>query len=526
MDNDINLVEAKRNFFNRLQRKNKVNKSKIEELDVDSIGISLNYQQIDLMNYAWGNNVTYENYQNNLLSLEEYSTYENIRERHLMILDDLRHDEVLPLKIRDVFDKIYDQTKNNNNITDEVLVSTIEKLTTRLSTDLQHHIFNKLNTLYRVSYEGIKDMKIEETRKLYSHINNDFTSITLKDLCDYKHYVNFNGSYNRSDLEKSLKFCYDNDKQVRIGNLISYKSFPNYLKDLPREIVKQKLLTYVDDLTRYIKNYNVLHTRMDRKNIIYSIDIISDLITDDAPYIYRGNLTESSLSGFLSVLSFEDILDVIKVAKNNLPNVNFVYNENCLEIKEKRDKLKDILRTINEYETKNNIKLIDTLGIKMHVNLDVLKDDLIEMFNDLSEFKMPFAITEFDLYATVDMLENNTSKEIEILRERFISDLCNIITNLQASKVIKLDSFTIDSVNDKQNEMLTIINKKRKEQNLPLLVTVYGGYYDSNMDKKELADVGIKYSESGGLDFFYGAVIIMSLVLIVTVVSYVFIKFI
>ena len=52
-------------------------------------------------------------------------------------------------------------------------------------------------------------MKIDEARKLYSNVNNDFTSITIKDLCNYKNYVNYNGSYNREDLERVLKFCYD-----------------------------------------------------------------------------------------------------------------------------------------------------------------------------------------------------------------------------------------------------------------------------------------------------------------------------
>ncbi len=525
MDNDINIVEEKRKFFNRLQRKNKVNKSKIEELDIDSIGISLNYQQIDLMNYSWSDNIKYESYQNKLLPFSDFSK-KNERKRHLMILDDLRKDTKLPEKIRDVFDKIYDQTVNNKNITDGVLTSTLDKLTTRLSTDLQHHIFKKVNELFRVSYIGIKDMKIEEARKLYSYVNNDFTSITIKDLCDYKNYVNYNGSYNRDDLERALKFCYDNDKQVRIKDLISYDSFPSYLKEEPKEVVKQKLLTYIDDLTRYIKNYNVIHTRIDRKNFIRSIDIISSLITDDVPYKYRGNLSDYNESGILSVLSLEDILDVIKVARNNLPTVSFVYNEDGLENVDKRKKVKEIIKAINEYEKKNNLKLIDVLGIKMHVSLDVLNDSLLDMFNDLSELNLPIAITEFDLHATTDMLENNTSNEIEILRERFISDLCNMITNLQISKVIKFDSFTIDSVNNKQNEMLEIINEKRRENNLPQLLTIYGGYYDDNMEKKEIPDFGLKYSESGGVDFFYGAIIIVSLALIIAAVCFVFIKFI
>jgi len=524
MDNEVNLVEAKRNFFNKLQRKNKVNKSRIEDLDIDSIGVVLNYQQIDLMNHAWDSDIKFESYKNNLLPYEEYCNKKTDRKRHLMILDNLRKDIKIPEKIKEIFDKIYEQTINNNKITDSIFVSTMDKLTTKLSSDLQYHIFNKVNSLYRVSYPGIKEMTIDETRRLYSNINRDFTSITIKDICSYKSYVNFNGSYNRDDLERVLKFCYDNDKQVKIKDLISYNNFPGYLMEQPKEIVKQKILTYVDDLTRYIKNYNVIHTRTDRKNFISSIDILSDLITDKEPFIYRGNLNSKEEAGILSILSFEDILDIISVAKKNLSTVSFCYNENGLEDKRIRNIYKEVLKAINTYEEKNNIKLIDEIGIKMHVDLDVLNDDIIDMFNDLSELKMPISITEFDLHATIDMINNNTSSEIEILRERFISDLCNIITNLKVSKVVNFNSFTIDSVNDKQNDALIKLNELRKLENKDILLTIYGGYYNNDMEKKESEEISLKFSESGGIDFFYGAIILVAMALIITAVTYLFMR--
>lgn len=524
MDNDINIVEAKNNFFNKLQIKNNINKSRIEDLDVDSVGIVLNYQQIDLMSNALENDIKFESYKNNLLSYEEYCDKTSDRKRHLMILDNLRKDEKIPEKIKDVFDKIYDQTVNNSNITDSVFTSTMDKLTTRLSSDLQHYIFDKVNSLYRVSYPGIKDMTIDETKKLYSNINKDFTSITIKDICGYKSYVNYNGSYNREDLERILKFCYDNDKQVRINNLISYNSFPDYFFSQSKEIVKQKILTYIDDLTRYIKNYNVIHTRTDRKNFISSIDILSDLITEKEPFIYRGNLNSKDSAGILSILSFEDLLDIISVARKNLPTVSFCYNEDNLENKKRRVIFKEILKAIKNYEEKNNIKLIDEIGIKMHVDLDVLNDDLVSMFTDLSEFKMPVSITEFDLHATIDMINCNTSNEIEILRERFISDLCNIITNLKVSKVIEFNSFSIDSINDKQNDALIMINNIRKQENKELLLTVYGGYYKNDMEKKESAEINLSFSESGKIDFFYGAIILVAMALIIAVVTYLFMR--
>ncbi len=529
-NNDNKIINARNEFFNKLRKKNEINHSRIEELDLDNIGVVLNYQQIDLMTFALGNNkIGYKKYQDNLLPINEFFTDESKKIRNLLVIKDLINDELLPIKVRDTFKRIYDETKNNQSISNFLLMKTMNKLTSKLSIDLQHIIFGKFNGSYRIAKEGIKEMSYDESLKLFSYIDNDFSSITLGEVTSYKIYVNYNGFYNKNDFEKMLKFCYENDKHVRINVLTNYDSFPDYLYKQSKEIVKQKLLTYVDDITRYIKNYNITHKRIDRKPFIRSIDVFSDLITDVEPFEWRGNLKDVKESGWQSILSLEDLCDVIKVARNNLPDIDFVYNENKLEKQAKRIKVMEVLNAIKLYENKHKVKLIDTIGIKLHLDLNILNEDVINMFQDFSNLKMPISITEFDLCATYDMIANNNNLEIEILRDRFISDLCNIITNIQMSKTIKFDSISIDSITDIQNPLLTSINIKRQEENLPLLKTIYGGMYSASMDKKddiikEKSSRKDKNKEKGIAETAYLFIIVLILMIIITIVSYIFVK--
>lgn len=520
MNNDIAITEAKKSFFNKLNLKNKINKTKLEELDLDNIGIELNYQQVALMKLAYKNEVAYKNYQDKLLSCEDFSNNKNAIARHLLILKDLFDDVKLPDKVRSTLRRIYDETVSNNKITDEILMMTLYRLISKLSMDLQSYIYEKLSMNHQVAYEGIKEMDVDACKNMLDLLN-DYTSITIKDVAGYNYYVNYNGSYNKKELENMLDFAYENGKQVRIKDLISYNNFPFYLKDCSKEVIKDKLLKYVDDITKFIANYNEVHPRRDRKLVVRSIDIVSSLITDDNP-TWRGNVNNDF--SWQTVLTIADLLDIIKVARNNLPNVDFVYNENKMEDANKRTHVFNLIKSIRDYEKQNGIRLINTIGLKMHVNLDLMQEDIVNMFNDLTNYNMPVAITEFDLYAPYDMITVNNESEIEILRDRFISDFYNLISNFKLSNTLKFDSVNISSISDLQNPMLTIINEERETNNLPKLKTIYGGFYTNDMKNKDSVPVRYKDLEKGSADLLYGGLIIGGLLVIIAIVCFFFMK--
>ena len=170
------------------------------------------------------------------------------------------------------------------------------------------------------------------------------------------------------------------------------------------------------------------------------------------------------------------------------------------------------------------ITLLKCPGIGSTKALNYIVDNNFSLEKCITNIEKIIPKTEFDLYATYDMIANNTHEQIEILRERFISDLCNLIANFIRDGSIKMTSFTIDSLNDKQNHMLTVLNDVRRINGEPIFLTVYGGYYYDNFDRKE-GNVKLSLvSTKGGMDILYGLVIIAVLIIVIAVVSHIFVN--
>lgn len=524
--NNNELNAARKAYFDEIAEKNIIDHTRLDKLDVEHIGITLNYQQIKLMQLALkGNETLYRLYQDSLIDFYDVFTETGKKKRLLLVLEKLLADEDIPTNTFNILKDIYDQSKNNPKIDSKMIEKIMITFLFKLSTSVQDLIYKKVKEYGTVEKEGIKKMTSEEAIKLFNYVDKDYTSITIDSTAKYENYVLPNGSFYRDELKNILEFAYENDKQVRINALISKIQLPNYIKKLPKEVIKQKLISYVDDITKYISMYNSRYTRTDRQLFIRSIDCFNELLDFEYPYNER-------TSGWQEFLSLDDLCDAIKVARQNLPEVDFVYNEPFLEDKVKRKQMHIMLNKIKKYEIRENVKLIDTIGTQMHVNLDVQKDDIEDMLEFLSKLDLKVAITEFDVCPSEDMLENNTKEEIEILRERFISDLCNVITSFQLSKKIDFDSVSIWTVSDSQSFMTSLINEKRLQEKKPLLVNVYGGMYDVNMNRKykEPNKRGRKKSkksdEKGAAEGVYVSAIVGILVIIIIVVIYLFTKFI
>lgn len=426
-------------------------------------------------------------------------------------MKELIADKELPAKTKEVITKIYEQTKTNPDIKAVTIKDVIDKLISKLSSDLQDLVYYKLNKLGRVEFEGIRDMSFEEALKLFNYINKDYTSITILDEANFNSFVNPNGSYNKDDLKTILDFAYENDKEVIIGSLIGDK-VPSYLQEMPKELIKQRLINYIDEVTRYISVYNSKHKRIDRKPMIRSVNAFYRL--NDNP--------------FLKIFSTQELCDIIMVARKNLPSTLLSYDEVDLELLNNRYLLISKINEIMKYNQKNKVKLVDIIGTQMHVDLDVTKSDIIKMFEDLTTFELPIAINEFDVRPTEFMLVNNSHKEIEILRDRFISDFCNVITNLNLSKIVVFDSITIDSISDNQSPRLTAINLSRRMNKEPTFRTLYCGMYDANMDKKEerfRIKNKNKENNKGFADTLYVGVIVLGLLTVIAVVVFIFLRY-
>ena len=109
-----------------------------------------------------------------------------------------------------------------------------------------------------------------------------------------------------------------------------------------KKLVKQRLTSYVDETTKFIRDNDYTST-------VRSIDVFNELLNrfalvGNTPYMYRGDIeqvkTEMSngqlevddniKSGWLKHLDINDLCEVIAVARQNLPDIDFMYNDDNL----------------------------------------------------------------------------------------------------------------------------------------------------------------------------------------------------
>lgn len=509
------------------------NRKTLQNLDIAYNGITLNNQDIDLMMIACSNtpeelqraldiitnikltlDVTdmsedefiaarenaYNAYLDGLSSRNEWIRHPEIREsgkiKYLINSGILSVDELKVLK--DVLD--------GTGTASEKFKKIIEAMPTRI-----HEISKVIRDFEPIEKEGITSMTIEKSRELYEQIMNNYNSITIDEEMKYGNIVLADGTFDFEHLSKSLDFCREIGKEVRLNTLMFYMDFPNNLKGLPvneesRQLVKNRLMDYVDSTTRFIgENYSDIVRSIDVFNELLNRHPLSGSVVDNDRYIelmesfgldpkgdyyLRSELPQiESLysnfdnvdAGWMRYLSLEDICDVISVARRNLPDVDFMYNDDHLVDDAKLGPTSSLLKKIQAYEATHGVKLIDSIGTQMHIDNNVSNESIRRMLLELSRFGLPIEVTEFDLAMTSDV-EGLSDDVIQAMRLKKIDDIHGIVDELGDRCGIR--GFTIWSKTDSQNFRVHIENEQRIRNGEEPITTLHGGFFSEDMSVK------------------------------------------
>ena len=123
-----------------------------------------------------------------------------------------------------------------------------------------------------------------------------------------------------------------------------------------------------------IATYNQKSLKENGYEVVKSVDIFNELITRfsndfNGQYLNKEDVSKNNNleAGWQKFLSIEDLCSVALVARKNLPNVEFVYNDINLEDKSKLPILKSIIDRIQSFEEKNK----DSINDKDSINEDV-----------------------------------------------------------------------------------------------------------------------------------------------------------
>ena len=564
VEQKLEEIKTQEELLNRL-------KEKITELPIN-VGITLNMQQIDILSIINSNSkeelvknlskivILDSETKDELLSQEKdleeikkdivtryQESLTSYNDYHFS-LDKQEYKKELNKRLKYIVNNVpFDDAEKQLflNILKESSTTLEEKVVIikeTLNRSTSEKIFSLLSRLKFVEKEGIKDTSYEAFVELAKHFK-DYDIINVDEVAKYSSYVRSDDGYNREDLIKVLDFAKENGKQVRLNALLFYMDIPDKLDRLPntpqnKELVKNKLRDYIDDISKLINEYNEQCKKEGKKPVVKTVEVLNELLNRFSMdgivnYDYRGNidtddhrvtkdnpLYDHIRGGWLRFLSVEDLCEIVEDARRNLPDVEFMINETNLEDPKKIEGFKDlIMDKIHAYEEEHQVKLIDSIGTQMHLDENskvYSKEDIIEMFKALSQLGYPFEITEYDLRVSDSFINSHTEDEINAYKNEKEKELCQAIVEFR--KQLQISGITIWSVSDLQNFMVNIENEKIFKENIkrvnnglePLkyVKNLYGGYYNSHMkDRTNKKEINVTYNyhthtyRSGHSDF-------------------------
>ena len=534
VEEKLEELRKRRNLMEKMQQE--VTKG-ITDLSLEAKGITLNMQQIDLLSIVTADeknlkqvlatlqNITDEQKQSILSSNK--SLDEIKRELFRMYQDSLTSYEEtnfsldgkqkeLVKRIKFILNncglsseeqKQFMDIVRNNQLYDipKLIIATYDK-------GISDKIFKTLIRYMPTEKEGIKSASYESFERLAEHLS-DYQVVNLDDIAKYGHYVRQDGGFNSDDLIKAFDFARSHGMQTRLNTLLFYMDTPDTLENMPFEQgkveAKRLLERYVENITSVIAKYNTNCIQRGEKPTVRTVEIFNELLNRFAMagkvlYEYRGHIDtdehriskdnpnyDNLRGGWLRFFEVDELCSIMEIARKNLPNVNLMLNECTLEGFRKIEPFKKlVLDKIKAYEQQHGIKLIDSIGTQMHIDSSVTKEEIREMFENLSQFGLPIEVTEFDMSIDQNFINSHSKEEIETFKRQKIGEFCDVITEMQEKG--NITGVTIWSVSDAQNFVVYLTNQKIYQKNLerqkqglepiPYVKTLYGGYYDAEME--------------------------------------------
>lgn len=211
--------------------------------------------------------------------------------------------------------------------------------------------------------------------------------------------------YNLKPLIQGYEFAKRNGmKEVYINALVFFKDFPNRLVGGTKEQYETALINYGKAIVSVAKEY-------ESQGIHTVVDMFNEFVDYNEPFSERTN-------NWMSKLSVEDLCRIALTLKQEMPNVDFGYNDWNFENPEKRKTIFEVIRKIQEFERQNNCKIIDHIGTQCHTSINDIKG-LRESIEELQQFGLPIDITELDISKGLDGVDykSATPEELSAIRK-------------------------------------------------------------------------------------------------------------
>ena len=254
--------------------------------------------------------------------------------------------------------------------------------------------------------DQLKSIDLYSEMELLNSKLDNFNSFLIGSGKFYEVFNKYETGDNRFDFyfaDRDLDFAYKKGKQVRYHSLL-VKECDKYFEGKSKGEILDLIEEYVTKSIDHIIEYNNTHKREDGKPVINAIDMFNEIISFDKNS--DGEYTNIWLDKY--EITMEELLPCFKYAyeKKKELDISYVYNEPFMEDKDRRNKVIETLKGINEIYP----GFIDTLGTQTHITIGEPKEKLESCFKDLKQFQdetgINIQITEFDM----SLSKNDMSK--------------------------------------------------------------------------------------------------------------------
>jgi len=332
--------------------------------------------------------------------------------------------------------------------------------------------YNIIKNLYNIYTKDINLVQCESEGKM------KFIVPINQKIFDNNYNINKNLKLDFSHLKIIYDYASQNKKLIKHHDFLWHNSIPESLKneinsidnlnlsvEEKKELKRSATLKFIDyyafKLSSFFKDNNYP---------VILMDALNEISENEHDYLYRESFWKNAI-GKNPLNGDEYFIDVLKIIKKYFPKTELIYNEyNECNIK-KCNKICKIIQYIKKVEKRDNIKLVDGLGLQSHYlekisyNRRLSVKDIIKTSKKYKKLNIPLYCTEFDFIC-------NDKREKQIIINSFIkqykNNLKGFVTwgnndNLTWHHCIDkngnyLNAHIIDSNGNYKNEYLHLIN--------------------------------------------------------------------
>lgn len=245
----------------------------------------------------------------------------------------------------------------------------------------------------------------------------NFNRINFDDIAAPTGYMAIQNDFTRpKKLEKAMDFCKRHDFTGKINSAFFYmhSHYPSNPALKTREDIINYYMRYFKNISKDIQNSNVK-----------SYDIFNEFVYRDQPQLLdNGEIQYGERhNGMHALLSVEDFCNIAKKARQMMPNVEFLYNDDGWDTPEKRE---GIFREIEKIKSNEDYEgqLVNSIGMQFHTSIN---RDYNEIRKAVQECKRRFPnlninITELDISEKIDGFDYEHASNDELQAAARISN--------------------------------------------------------------------------------------------------------